>query len=138
MIKSRKFIILFISILLLIILYELGMKKSKKSYSIYTEIDTPISQFDFGTIKYLDTLYYSFKIINIGNELLIIDNISTNSSSTTFQLNDSIIPPNYETELNVKFIAHKPNIGTNNIKINVGGNFDNRITELHLTGIVAE
>ena len=69
---------------------------------------------------------------------MLIDNISIYPSRATFQINDSIIPPKFETEISVKFIPQNSNIGVNNIKITIGGNFDIRFDELHLIGKVSE
>ncbi len=136
--KTKKIVFIIIGLLLVSIIYEIAIKNNSKSYSSYTKIEIPISQYDFGIIKYLDTITYSFKIKNIGHELLVIDNISTISSNVNLQIKDSILPPSYESEINVKFIPQNSNIGFNKIKISVRGNFENKFTELNLTGIVSE
>ncbi len=136
--KTKNIVFIIIGILLLSLVYELVINDNTKSYSTYTKIEIPISQYDFGTIKYLDTITYSFKIKNIGDELLLIDNISTISPNVNLQIKDSILPPSYESEINIKFIAQNSNIGFNKIKISIRGNFENKLAELNLTGIVSE
>lgn len=107
-------------------------------YNANAKVEIPITTYNFGTITFLDTIYYSFKIKNIGTESLIITQALPNCTCTVLEFNKQVVLPNNETFIKAQFIPNKSRLGFNSSTILVEGNFNGGITRLKLEGNVID
>lgn len=59
--------------------------------------------FDFGKIKFGDTVTYSFKVKNIGENVLEIKRVATSCACTTANILKTQLEPGQETELTISY-----------------------------------
>lgn len=67
------------------------------------KIEISPQDFDFGDIDYGQVVEYSFKIKNLGKEILEIKRVATSCACTTAKIAKEIINPGEETDLIVRY-----------------------------------
>jgi len=65
------------------------------------KIEISPQTFDFSEVEYGQTLEYTFKIKNLGNQILEINKVATSCGCTTAQISQEKINPQEEVELKV-------------------------------------
>lgn len=93
-------------------------------------------EIDFGTIHSQDTVTKTFKIKNISENSLKINQIKTSCGCTVAKVNDSIVKKNESTDIIVQFIADNDKIGKINKSVVIDANTNPNFTVLYLKGIV--
>lgn len=67
------------------------------------QIDVTPKSFDFKEVEFGKVVNYSFKVKNLGNEILEIKKVATSCACTTAKVNQEKISPGKETELLVTY-----------------------------------
>lgn len=67
------------------------------------KIEITPKSFDFGEIQYGDVLKYTFKVKNIGSEVLEIKRVATSCACTTAEVEKKILNPGEGADLLVKY-----------------------------------
>jgi len=131
---------LFITLIIVVLIFIIGISTYEKEsfYDVYAEVEIPVTEYNFGTITYNDTINYNFKIKNTGKESLLITRVLPNCTCTVIDYNNRIILPNNETEIKARFIPNKVRLGKNSASILVEGNFNGGVTHLKLKGFVTD
>lgn len=109
----------------------LSAKKNAKAY-------IPVSTYNFGTISLKDTINYNFKIKNIGENPLVINKIESTCNCTYFKYDNKPVFKNKELIIKSQFIPKKNKLGKNTASILIESNFEDRVIELKLEGIVTD
>jgi len=133
----KKIYISIVFILLIVIIGTLTYKE-EEIYNINGKAEISVKEYDFGEITYLDTVNYTFKIKNIGNEFLIINKVLPNCTCTIIEYNSGIIEKDSIGEVKAQFIPEKTRLGKNTASILVEGNFNGGITHFKIKGIVTD
>ncbi|WP_312902233.1 DUF1573 domain-containing protein [Chryseobacterium taichungense] len=99
---------------------------------------SPVKEYDFGQITYLDTVDYAFVIKNVGQEPLVINKVLPNCNCTVINYKKGKVLPHQQTEIKARFIPKRTLLGKNSASILIEGNFNNGVTELKLKGLVTD
>lgn len=75
-----------------------GLKNETQTRPI---IEISPQSFDFGRIEYGQVVKYSFRVKNLGNEILEIQKVATSCGCTTAEVDRDKIVPQQETKLKV-------------------------------------
>ncbi|MGB0892162.1 MAG: DUF1573 domain-containing protein [Flavobacteriaceae bacterium] len=94
----------------LVILVLLFLSCNNETKNEITKIEVLKNNYDFGKITIQDTIIYTFKIKNISDRKLKINNIATSCGCTTIGEIDSIADKNEEVNIKVQFIPKKEQI----------------------------
>ena len=79
------------------------IRQANPSDSIFAEIHTEMSSFDFGKLIQGEVSKHTFKITNTGNKELIIENIESSCGCTIANVNSMNILPGKSTKIEVEF-----------------------------------
>ena len=69
----------------------------------HPQIEIIPKSFDFGEIEYGEVVEYTFKVKNLGEEILEIKRVATSCGCTTAEVEKEIINPGEETNLFVEY-----------------------------------
>lgn len=119
-----------------LVLIGFATYKEDKFYNIYGKADIKVKEYYFGEITYLDTINYTFKIKNVGDEPLIINKVLPNCDCILVDYEKGIINKNNVAKISTKFIPQKTRLGLISLRILVEGNFNDGVTHLKMKGIV--
>ncbi len=102
--KSKFWIILILIIVVLAIYgYFKAIPGSENQAANQPRIEVFPKSWDFKEINYGEILEYTFKVKNLGKEVLEIRKVATSCACTTAEINKERINPNEEAELLVRY-----------------------------------
>ncbi len=102
--KSKLWIILILIIVVLAIYgYFKAIPGSENQAANQPRIEAFPKSWDFKEINYGEILEYTFKVKNLGKEVLEIRKVATSCACTTAEINKERINPNEEAELLVRY-----------------------------------
>lgn len=102
--NQKIIILLFVLILILgVVGYFKAIPGHKNQTDDVPQIEINQNTFDFGEIEYGAIAEHSFKVKNIGNEVLEIRKIATSCACTSAEVSKKILEPEEEIDLNVVY-----------------------------------
>ena len=97
--------------LILLFLFLILCSCNSKKENTITKIEILDKEFNFGKATLKDTIVHTFKIKNLTNTKLKINNLATSCGCTTIGKIDSIANKNEIIEVKLQFIPKKEQIG---------------------------
>lgn len=104
-INSKLLLIIVLGIVLGLAIYGYfrAMPSGKNLTGEQPQIEITPKFFDFGEVKYGKAVEYSFKVKNLGTEILEIKRVATSCACTTAKIAKEIIEPGEEAALKVVY-----------------------------------
>ena len=104
---SKKYLLFILPLLLIISIAVLGYFTAvpglKEGVETYPKIGITPQSFDFGELKYGSIAEYTFKVKNLGLEILMIGKLATSCACTSAQIEKVSILPGEEVDLLIKY-----------------------------------
>ncbi|WP_299683970.1 DUF1573 domain-containing protein [uncultured Dokdonia sp.] len=123
-------------ILPIIFLFFVGC--NQKGKSDLAAIEVIGKEYNFGEIKYDDTLTHTFKIKNVSNNYYLIDKVGVSCGCTSAIFTENPVIKNEYAQVEVGYIASKDDIGLVEKSIVVSDNSEKGFQILYLKGTVVK
>lgn len=126
------------SLYTLLVIFFLCIGCNQKGKPDLATIEIIEKEYNFGKIKYDDTLKHTFKLKNVSNNSYLIDEVGVSCGCTSAIFTENQVAKNEYAQVEVGYIASKDDIGEVEKSIVVSDNSIEGFHLLYLKGTVVE